>query len=204
MSGEILLYAATGNPGKLKEFSQAATVARSMLRVLPLPDFDRLPSCEEGGKSFEENARLKAQHYSRQAAGQSLVFADDSGLEVAALGGAPGVYSARYAGPGASDADNNRKLLAALAGAQPEQRGARFVCVIALAQQGKVLATFEGVAEGRILEAPRGAGGFGYDPLFFFPALGHTFAELSPEQKLAHSHRGAAFRKMAAALEKAL
>ncbi len=198
MSSNLILYAATNNRGKLAEFQRAAQ--NLPLRVLSIPGLETLPPCEESGATFEQNARLKAEHYSRLVEG--LVFADDSGLEVAALDGAPGVRSARYVGPRAGDAANNRKLLEALAGVPPEQRAARFVCVLALARQGKVLETFEGAAQGLVLEARRGSGGFGYDPLFLFPALGLSFAELSPEQKLAHSHRGAAFRKMAAWLLK--
>ena len=191
----MILYAATGNRGKLEEFVRASG---KEIEVLPLPGLSLLPPCPETGRSFEENARRKAQHCSRGAPG--LVFADDSGLEVAVLEGAPGVYSARYAGPGASDEANNDRLLAALAGVPPAGRAARFVCVIALAREGEVLSTFEGVAEGVILDAPRGAAGFGYDPLFLFPALGATFAEITPEQKWAHSHRGKAFRRMTAYL----
>lgn len=187
----ITLYAATGNRGKLAEFSHNAGPE---IEVLPLPRF--IP-CEETGSTFEENARLKAAHYSQAAPG--LVFTDDSGIEVAALGGAPGVYSARYASPECNDEANNTKLLADLS--STENRQARFVCVIALAENGNVLATFEGAAEGIVLDAPRGAGGFGYDPLFYFPALGLTFAELTLGQKWTHGHRGAAFRKMAAFID---
>ena len=124
------------------------------------------------------------------------VFSDDSGLCVDALGGAPGVFSARFAGPQASDEANNRKLLADLHSCHGPQRTARYICVIALAQRGRVLAVTEGRVDGIILEAPRGSGGFGYDPLFFYPPLGKTFAELDPEEKFAVSHRGEAFRKL--------
>lgn len=146
--------------------------------------------------TFEENARLKAEHYSRLAPGE-IVLADDSGLEVCALDGAPAVNSARYAalaGENASDAANNARLLRELDGVPEERRTARFVCVIAAARDGRTLATFRGEAQGTILRAPRGSGGFGYDPLFFFPALQKTFAELPTEEKAAVSHRGAAFR----------
>ena len=131
-----------------------------------------------------------------------LVVADDSGLVVEALEGQPGVRSARYAGPGATDADNNRKLLEELRGVTPEKRGARFVCVLALARGGRVLGIFSDYVEGRILEAPRGTGGFGYDPLFFLPERGCTTAELSAEEKNRVSHRGKAFRKLLAFLKK--
>jgi XTP/dITP diphosphohydrolase len=124
------------------------------------------------------------------------VFADDSGLVVDALAGAPGIYSARFAGPDADDQSNNTLLLDKLRGVETSRRTARFVCTIALAQAGKVLRTFTGSAEGRILEAPVGTNGFGYDPLFYFPELDKGFAELPPEVKWAHSHRGKAFRAM--------
>ncbi len=196
------LYAATSNRGKLAEFQEAARQAGIALAVEPVPAIAVLPPCIEDGLTFEENARKKAEHYSRLAGG--LVFADDSGLEVEALGGAPGVHSARYSGPGATDARNNEKLLAALRGVEPERRRARFVCMIAVAEAGRVLATFQGTAGGVLLEAPRGSNGFGYDPLFFVPELGRTFAEFSREQKLLYSHRGRAFRALLAWLKNRL
>ena len=150
----------------------------------------------EDGVTFDENARKKAEHYSRFAPGK-IVLADDSGLEVDALGGAPGVHSARYAATSpaenANDQANNARLLRELSHAA--DRSARFVCAIAAAQDGRTLATFRGEAHGQILDSPRGSGGFGYDPLFVFPALEKTFAELTPEEKAIVSHRGAAFRK---------
>jgi len=186
---------ATSNPGKLRDFAGAA-VAHG-ITVASLPDFDSLPGVREDGATFEANARKKAEHYSRFASGE-MVLADDSGLEVDALGGAPGLHSARYAATSAEgnadDCANNARLLRELSRAA--DRTARFVCVIAAARDGCMLSTFRGEAQGRILEAPRGAGGFGYDPLFFFPALGKTFAELSAEEKAGVSHRGAAFRKV--------
>ncbi len=185
---------ATSNPGKLRDFAGAAAAHR--ITVASLPDFDSLPSVSEDGVSFEENARKKAEHYSGFTPGE-IVLADDSGLEVDALGGAPGVRSARYAATSAAenadDRTNNARLLRELS--QATDRGARFVCEIAAAQDGRTLATFCGEAQGRILEAPRGSGGFGYDPLFLFPPLGKTFAELASEEKASVSHRGAAFRK---------
>jgi len=190
----LALHAATSNAGKLAEFQAAARQASAPLLVEALPGMASLPACVEDGLTFEENARKKAEHYSRLAGG--LIFADDSGLEVQALGGAPGVHSARYSGPGATDARNNDKLLAALRDLEPDRCQARFVCVIALAEAGGVLAVFRGVAEGVILDAPRGSNGFGYDPLFLFPPLGRTFAELSREEKLQFSHRGRAFRAL--------
>nr|MBO2469859.1 non-canonical purine NTP pyrophosphatase [Bacillota bacterium] len=127
-------------------------------------------------------------------------LADDSGLEVDALGGEPGVYSARYAGEGASDAANNAKLLAALEGVPAEKRTARYRCVLALAVPGMATVTVEGVCEGLIAEQPRGTGGFGYDPLFYLPGRGKTMAELRPEEKNAISHRGQALRRLKALL----
>ncbi len=168
---------------------------------LPLPGFASLPPVVEDGLTFEANARKKAEAYSRYAAGE-IVLADDSGLEVDALGGAPGVHSARYAaeaphlaGANSDDHANNARLLRELKKVPPEKRTARFVCVIAAARDGETLEVFRGQAEGMILDAPRGSNGFGYDPLFFFPQIGKTFAELSAEEKAQYSHRGAAFRR---------
>ncbi len=185
---------ATSNPGKLRDFAGAA--AAHAITVASLPDFDSLPGVREDGATFEDNARKKAEHYSPFAPGE-IVLADDSGLEVDALDGAPGVHSARYAAPSpqghADDRANNARLLRELSHAADHT--ARFVCVIAAARDGRTLSTFRGEARGRILEAPRGSGGFGYDPLFLFPALGKTFAELTPQEKAGVSHRGAAFGK---------
>jgi XTP/dITP diphosphohydrolase len=188
----LVIYCATSNPGKLAEFQ---LVAPDDWRVLAAGPFD----CPETGSSFEENAAQKARCYARHV--QGLVFADDSGVEVDELGGEPGIRSARYAGPQASDEQNRAllldKLLESARGARPATRPkARFVCVIALAWRERVLETFRGTVEGEILHAARGKGGFGYDPLFYFPPLGRTFSELSAEEKLAHSHRGKAFRAM--------
>ncbi len=188
------VFIATSNPGKLRDFAGAA--ASHGITVASLPGFDSLPDVREDGPTFEVNARRKAEHYSRFAPGE-IVLADDSGLEVEALGGAPGVRSARYAATSpegnADDRANNARLLRELSHAA--ERAARFVCVIAAARDGRTLSIFRGEARGRILDAPRGSGGFGYDPLFFFPALGKTFAELTPQEKAGVSHRGAAFRK---------
>jgi XTP/dITP diphosphohydrolase len=190
---------ATSNPGKLRDFAGAASVLG--VEVAPIPGFSSLPPVVEDGLTFEANARKKAEAYSRYAAGE-MVLADDSGLEVDALGGAPGVHSARYAaeaphlaGVNSDDAANNARLLRELKQVPLEKRAARFVCVITAAQDGKTLEVFHGKAEGVILDAPRGSNGFGYDPLFFFPQIGKTFAELSAEEKAEYSHRGAAFRK---------
>jgi len=187
---------ATSNTGKLRDFAAAA--AAHGLGVRPLPGFSTAPPVAEDGATFEENARKKAEYYSRFAPGE-IVLADDSGLEVDALHGAPGVNSARYAATAptenASDAANNARLLRELASLAGTQRAARFVCVLVPARDGQSLASFRGEAAGQILRAPRGSGGFGYDPLFYFPELGKTFAELAPEEKARVSHRGAAFRK---------
>lgn len=184
----MILYACSSNPGKLKEFALGA----GDVVIEPLPRLRDIPPPEETGSTFEQNAQLKAIYYS--AFTPEVVFADDSGLEVDALGGAPGVHSARYADPHAGDAENNALLLSNLA--NTPFRTARFICVIALARQGQVLRTFRGSVEGEILSTPRGNGGFGYDPLFFYRPLSCSLAELAPEQKLAVSHRGNALRAL--------
>jgi XTP/dITP diphosphohydrolase len=182
----LKLYCATSNPGKLREFALAAGAAFELVPV------SGVPPCEETGSTFEENAIQKAVYYSHHAPG--LLFAEDSGLEVDALGGAPGVRSARFASEGASDADNNRLLMEKLRGVV--DRSARYVCSIALAQAGRPLGTFRGEVNGRIVDEPRGTNGFGYDPYFFYEPFGLTFAEATPEQKLRVSHRGMALRKV--------
>ena len=191
----MILYLASTNPGKLREFREAAQPGG--IAVQALPGMKDLPGCAEDGLTFRENACAKALYYSQFTGG--LVFADDSGLCVDALGGAPGVYSARFAGEGATDEANNAKLLRALSETRramgQENRAAHYVCVIALAERKRILTTVEGRADGLILEAPRGRGGFGYDPLFLFPPLGKTFAELTAEAKFEISHRGKAFRQ---------
>lgn len=187
---------ATSNAGKLRDFAAAA--GEHGVQIAGLPRFASLPGAAEDQPTFEANAQKKAEHYSRYAPG-NVVLADDSGLEVEALNGAPGVISARYAAhsaeENASDAANNAKLLAELETVAEGRRQARFVCVIVAARDGKALASFRGQARGTILRQRRGSGGFGYDPLFFFPQLGKTFAELSPAEKARVSHRGEAFRK---------
>ncbi len=188
------IYCATTNPGKLREFRQAFEhFVESRIEMEPLPRLAEIPPCEETGATFEENAVQKAVYYSRFAPG--LLFVDDSGLEVRALGGAPGVLSARFAGPGADDAANNRLLLERLRGV--EDRAAQFVCVAALAEQGRLIGAFRGVVEGRVAEAPRGSNGFGYDPLFFYEPFGCTFGEVSAERKLSVSHRARALKQLA-------
>ena len=197
MGRKILI--ATSNPGKLRDFAGAAAVHG--IEIAGIPDFSSLPLVVEDGHTFEENARKKAEEYSQYAAGE-IVVADDSGLEVDALGGNPGVHSARYAAdqPHLADAntddeENNLRVLRELKGIRPDKRTGRFVCVLAAARDGQTLATFRGVAEGIILDAPRGSNGFGYDPLFYLPQIQKTFAELSAEEKSKFSHRGAAFRQ---------
>jgi XTP/dITP diphosphohydrolase len=190
---------ATSNPGKLRDFDGAARPHG--IEIAGIPGFSSLPTVVEDGKTFEENARKKAEEYSLAAPGE-IVVADDSGLEVDALNGAPGIHSARYAADqphladeNTDDESNNARVLRELRKVPAEKRSGRFVCVLAAAQDGKTLATFRGTAEGTILTAPRGTNGFGYDPLFYFPQIQKTFAELSPEDKAQYSHRGAAFRQ---------
>ena len=192
-SKPLHLTVASSNPGKLREYRTLAASAGASIELALLPNFGALPKFEEAANTFAENAMGKALHYSRFSEGP--VMADDSGLVVPALGGAPGVRSARYAGPGASDADRIRKLLDAMRGKKGEERRARFVCVVALAERGEPRGVFSASAEGELLDAPRGESGFGYDPIFFFPDLGKTFAEIMPEEKNQRSHRGKAFRK---------
>jgi XTP/dITP diphosphohydrolase len=159
-----------------------------------MPDFTSLPAFDESAPTFAENAAGKAMHYSKFA--NEMVLADDSGLVVPALGGAPGVHSARYAGPGASDADRIRKLLGEMRDKAGDARAARFVCLLAVAKQGRVHAVVSDFAPGLLLESPRGTGGFGYDPVFLIPELNKTFAELSRDEKNRLSHRGKAFRRL--------
>jgi len=196
------ILVATSNPGKIRDLVGAALAHK--VRIEALPNFAALPYVVEDGVTFEANARKKAEHYSRYAAGE-LVIADDSGLEVDALGGAPGVRSAHYAADehgaandsadaNSDDEANNARLLRELHEVPDEFRTGRFVCLIAAARTGHTLATFHGRAEGMLLRAPRGSNGFGYDPLFYFPEIGKTFAELNAEEKARYSHRGAAFR----------
>lgn len=218
----IHLLLASSNPGKLREYQlliAANTVddrgirggrsfssdikpakqpQASALEVLldPLPNFSAVPPFDESFPTFAENAAGKALHYSRAAAPEAIVLADDSGLVVPALGGAPGVHSARYAGPGASDEDRYRKLLHEMRSLEGDARRAHFVCVIAIARAGRALAVVSALARGFITLEPRGSEGFGYDPVFFFEELGRTYAETTREEKNLYSHRGKAFRKL--------
>jgi XTP/dITP diphosphohydrolase len=177
----VKLYGATTNAGKLREFGAE-----------PLPGLAGILPCEETGQTFEENAIQKAEYYSNFTT--DYVFADDSGLAVDALDGAPGVFSARYAGPDATDDANNRLVLDRMAGVA--NRRARFVSVIALARHGRIVKTFRGEVEGELLDEPRGTGGFGYDPLFYYPPFDCSFGEVPLEQKQTVSHRARALAAM--------
>lgn len=186
------LWCATGNKGKLKEFAMLA----QNLELALLPDFDRIPPAPETGATFEENAIKKARYYGRYAKG--LLFAEDSGLEVTALGNMPGVRSARFAGDDATDEANNNLLLTELRGITHRQ--ARYRSVIALVEDGKVIQSFSGAVEGVITEAPLGTHGFGYDPLFYYAPTHCTFAELPEQEKNKYSHRSQAFARLQAFL----
>ncbi|MGB7366864.1 ribonuclease PH [Carnobacterium jeotgali] len=187
---EILI--ATNNAGKAKEFE--ALFAKKGFKVKTLRDFPEIPEVEETGVTFEENARLKAETIARRL--NMLVLADDSGLKVDALDGAPGVFSARYAGEFKSDAANNAKLMHELTGVSKEERTAQFHCTLALALPGKDSLVVEGEVEGIILTIPKGDNGFGYDPLFFVESKGKTMAELTQEDKNTLSHRAVALEKL--------
>ena len=193
----IQVFLASSNPGKLREYRVLS--GDSPVELALLPNFTEVPLFEETALTFAENSAGKALHYSRFATG--TVLADDSGLVVPALGGAPGVYSARYAGPGASDSDRVQKLLREMSALSGDDRKARFVCVTTLAQNGRAVAVLSDSAEGVIAKVPQGSGGFGYDPVFFFPQLCRTYAEITREEKNQYSHRGRAFRKAIAFLE---
>jgi XTP/dITP diphosphohydrolase len=182
---------ATRNIGKLKEF--LALLAPLKCRILSLEEASIDRDIEETGRTFAENARLKALEYSRLT--HLPVLADDSGLEVPALGNRPGVYSARYAGPGASDSDRNQKLLEELE-TSGSDRSARFFCALALAEEGRILLEATGECRGIIAFTPRGTNGFGYDPVFFLPERDKTFAELSLKEKNEVSHRTRAIRNL--------
>jgi XTP/dITP diphosphohydrolase len=191
------LLLASQNPGKLGEMR--LLVEGLPFRVVGPRDVGIHDSPDETGATFLENARLKAIHYSRLSG--LLTVADDSGLSVDALDGRPGLYSSRFGGEGASDADRNRLLLEKLDGVPAERRGARFTNALALAREGRVLFETENSVEGRIAEEPRGAGGFGYDPLFFYPPFGRTFGEVPRADKDRVSHRGRSFAKLRIYLE---
>jgi XTP/dITP diphosphohydrolase len=190
----IRLLLASSNSGKLREYKQLA--AGSGIEIELVPNFRELPAFEESAPTFAENAAGKALHYSGLVDG--VVLADDSGLVVPALGGAPGVHSARYAGPGATDSDRIGKLLRAMEGKKGDARRARFVCVTAIAARGRALAVVSDSVEGMIAEDPRGSNGFGYDPVFQMVDTNRTYGELAAEEKNHSSHRGRSFSKLVA------
>lgn len=192
----IEVVVATKNSGKVAEF--AAALAELPVKVLALTDFGEIPEAVEDGDTFAENAAKKARHYAKLSGKACL--ADDSGLEVDALGGAPSVYSARYAGEQATDDQNNRKLLDEMAKVDINKRSGRFRCALAFAAADGQIITADGACEGTILLEPRGQGGFGYDPLFYVPQFGKTFAELTIAEKNVISHRGIAIKNMAVKL----
>jgi XTP/dITP diphosphohydrolase len=204
--GQSRIYAATSNPGKLRDFA-AAAAENPHITIEPLPGLNDIAAPSEDAPNFAGNARLKAVYYSRFAPGE-LVIADDSGLQVDALGGDPGVRSARYAADAAfsaataanDDQNNNLYLLQQLATTPAEARHGRYRCVLVAARDGLCLFTVEGTVEGEILTAPRGTGGFGYDPLFYIPALGKTMAEIDLATKHQISHRGNALRALLQAM----
>jgi XTP/dITP diphosphohydrolase len=200
----VKLYLASGNPGKLAEFRGLTAMTSSSLPIELelLPGFDALPPFEENAPTFAENAAGKALHYSRLHEG--LVFADDSGLVVPALEDAPGVHSARYAGPHATNSQRIEKLLREMQNKMASDRAAYFICLIVVAENGRVVAAVSDRVKGEILNQPRGLGGFGYDSVFYFPALKRSFAELSAVEKNQFSHRGKAFRRLLAALSSML
>jgi XTP/dITP diphosphohydrolase len=197
------LYFASSNPGKLAEFralaESYANGEHASVSVELLPRFESLPAFEENAPTFGENALGKALYYSQLS--EDILFADDSGLAVDALGGAPGVQSARYAGPHATSAQRIAKLLDELRGKTEAERTAHFCCVIAVIRKGLPVAIVSNRVDGVILEAPRGSSGFGYDPVFYLPALGKSFAELSAAEKNQRSHRGKVFRRVLALLD---
>ena len=211
-ASSIKIFFASSNAGKLAEFRALAQIQPAApsadhktsaieipaVEVELLPGFASLPTFPEDAPTFAENALGKALYFSQLTV--ELVFADDSGLVVPALNGAPGVHSARYAGPDATSEQRNAKLLSELSGKSAADRAAYFCCVIAVVKKGNPVAIISNRADGEILEAPRGTAGFGYDPIFYFPALGKTFAELTREEKNQYSHRGKAFRRMLASL----
>lgn len=203
----MLLHAATSNPGKLRDFAYAADRHQARFTIKPLAGLADIPPPPEDESTFEANARAKAIYYSRYAPGQ-FVIADDSGLEVAALNGAPGVRSARYAedlgyrdSTLSLDERNNQALLQALEGVPQQNRAASYRCVLALAQDGRVLRTAEGRLDGTILLSRRGTKGFGYDPLFLLPEDNMTMAEVAPTLRIEVSHRGRALESLLRQLE---
>lgn len=196
----ITLVIATRNKGKVKEFREM--LEECPVEVKSLLDYPQCPEVVEDGGTFEENAIKKAEAVGDYTG--EMVLADDSGLEVDYLEGKPGIYSARFAGEGAGDEDNNRKLLNLLKGVPPGKREAQFTCVIAISSPGRETVTVKGICRGVIAEAPRGEMGFGYDPLFLVPEYGKTFSELEPDIKNKISHRGKAMEKAGSVLKELL
>ena len=196
----LQLLAATGNQHKVEEFRSLLGDLTSRVNVIPMSTIPNFPALVEDGKTFEENAKRKAEQASAYA--DMAAFADDSGLEVEALNGAPGIYSARYAGEGATDAQRIEKLLNEMKG--KTNRKARFVCVIAIAYRGDEVISFRGEVHGRIAEAPSGTSGFGYDPVFIPDGYDKSFGELGPEIKDTISHRAAAMKQAADFIRKEL
>jgi XTP/dITP diphosphohydrolase len=206
------LFVATTNPGKLRDF---AATASQQITITPLPGLKEIPAPAEDEPTFEGNARLKAIYYSHHAPGE-IVIADDSGLEVDALHGAPGVRSARYAddhnfaptgslgSPLATDERNNLYLISNLTDIPLTERSARYHCVLAAARNGQILAIGHGAVEGEVLTTPRGTQGFGYDPLFYLTAQNKTMSELDIATKLTFSHRGRAFAALISELNSGL
>ena len=192
MRPETTLLLGSSNPGKLREMRQL--LAGLPYRVLGPADVGLRGAPEETGTTFTENAILKARHYADKSG--LLAVADDSGLSVDALGGGPGLYSSRFGGEGATDDDRNRLLLERLRGLPPERRGARFTSAVAAARDGRVVFQAEENVEGRIVEAPRGRNGFGYDPVFFYEPFGKTFGEVDGLEKDRVSHRGKSFARL--------
>jgi XTP/dITP diphosphohydrolase len=186
------LLVATTNPNKVKEIRHVLDGAN--VEMITLEGWPDLVAPEETGRTFEDNARLKATYYAR-ATGQVTV-AEDSGIEIDALGGVPGVESARYGGEDTSYPEKFARLYAALDRTGTRDGAARFVCALAMASPDAILFEARGVIEGRVAHEPAGSGGFGYDPFFFYPPYGRTLGQVTPEEKLAVSHRGQAFRKL--------
>ncbi len=193
------LIAATRNKGKLEEIAQI--LEQFPFNVVSMTEAGMTDDIEETGSTFEENALIKAKKVWEATGTGEIVLADDSGLEVDYLNGAPGVYSARYAGEGASDADRNRKLIGALAGVPADKRSARFVCAIAMVFPDDTDLVVRGTCEGMIALEPAGSNGFGYDPLFYIPSIGLTIAQMDAETKNGISHRGNALRQLAEKLK---
>lgn len=193
---EKRLLLATTNPGKIKELE--SHLARLSFQILSLQDLDLNILYPETGRTFMENARGKGLFYSQYC--EDLTLAEDSGLEIDYLDGAPGVFSSRFAGPEATDEENLQKTLSLLEGLPKQKRKARFVSCMVLCEQGKIINEIEEKVEGLITTKKRGIKGFGYDPIFFYPPLNKTFAELIPEEKNIVSHRGRALKRLSSFL----